>query len=72
MTDEIPLACCPLDREPLIFTFERPGFEFLCLVCGSWYEFLHPIPRTPTATLRARHDELRARFDSGDRGPDWD
>ena len=49
-------------------TFERPQKEFHCLVCGAWVEFLSPVPIDPEAN-QVRHDELRARFDAGERGP---
>ena len=63
-----PMAGCPVCREPLMSTFERQGKEFHCLVCGAWVEFLRPTPIDPS-TNQARHDELRARFDAGERGP---
>lgn len=63
-----PMATCPYDGEPLMATFERAGFEFHCLRCGRWIEWLAP-NRGNAEQLQARHDELRARFDAGERGP---
>lgn len=62
-----PMATCPSDGEPLISTFERRGAEFLCMVCGRWLGFLSPEPADPTTELEARHAELQARFDAGER-----
>jgi hypothetical protein len=62
-----PMACCPHDDEPLMATFERRGAEFMCMVCGTYYGFLAPKAREATPELQARHDELRARFDAGER-----
>lgn len=61
-----PMACCPRDNEPLISTFERPGAEFLCMVCGGWFGFLAPVPGD-AEQLQARYAELLARFDAGER-----
>ena len=63
-----PMACCPYDGAPLMSTFERPKKEFHCMICGRWLEFLQPT-RGDAATLQERHDELRVRFDAGERGP---
>ena len=63
---EPPMACCPKDGEPLMSTFRYPGAEFVCMVCGSAYGFLAPTPKEETPELKARHDELRARFDAGE------
>lgn len=68
VTGEVPTACCPRDREPLIATFERRGAEFHCLICGGWFGFLAPVKRYGD-DVAARHDELKARFDAGERGP---
>lgn len=68
-TQPRPYACCPRDGEPLISTLERAGAEFVCVVCGSWFGFLSPKPGLPTPERAARYDELRARFNAGERGP---
>lgn len=62
-----PYATCPHDDEPLICTLEHAGAEFLCMVCGRWYGWLAPTPQQPTPELDARYEELRARFDRGER-----
>ena len=62
-----PTACCPRDDEPMISTFERNGAEFVCMVWGTWYGFLAPKALPDTPERQARHDELRARFDAGER-----
>lgn len=67
--DEPPMATCPRDGEPLILTFERPGAEFHCLICGSWLGFLAPRPAKKTDALNARLAELEALFKAGKRGP---
>lgn len=60
-----PLAACRSCGEPLVSTFERPGYEFVCAVCGRWHEFLSPFPAEATAEAIARADELRAAWDAG-------
>lgn len=62
-----PYALCPRDKEPLVSTIEHQGAEFLCMVCGTWYGFMAPVPGVPTPELDARHEELRAAFDRGER-----
>jgi hypothetical protein len=48
---EPPVACCTVCRpdEPLVFTFDRRGYEFTCMRCGGWFGFLDPrlVPSTP-------------------------
>lgn len=61
-------AVCLTDGEPLILTFERPKKEFCCLICGRWYEYLEPRPApVETPELAARLEELKARWDAGER-----
>lgn len=55
-------ACCPVDGEPLISTFERPKKEFVCIVCGAYWEFLQPHGSPETPELQARYEELLAQF----------
>lgn len=62
-----PVATCPSDGESLIMTFERPGAEFVCVVCGRWYGFLAPVPAEPSPELEARRIVLREAFDAGAR-----
>lgn len=59
------MATCPVDDEPLVMTFEVKFKEFICMVCGTYYEFLSPKPATETPELNARYAELKALFDSG-------
>lgn len=67
LPDPPPTACCPVDGEPLMSTFEYVKYEFCCLVCGRLYGFLSPQGKPTTPELDARHDELRARWDAGER-----
>lgn len=60
-----PMACCPTDGEPLVSTFERPGAEFVCAVCGRWLGFLSPTPKDSTPELEARQEELAAAWKAG-------
>lgn len=58
-----PMQACPDCMEPLIFTFEKPGFEWHCQVCGGWFPMLR-VARVPRDARReARHDELKARYE---------
>lgn len=58
------MATCYDDDEPLVMTFEMDGKEFVCVVCGRWYEFFEPKAASPTPELQARHDELKAKYDA--------
>lgn len=64
-----PLACCPKDGNPLIFTFEKDGAEFHCMICGEWFGWLAPVPKSPTSGLMSLHQRLQDWFDEGERGP---
>jgi hypothetical protein len=59
-------VCCPTDGEPLIATFEVKYKEFLCMVCGDYYEFFQPVGKPDdTPGLKERYNELKAQFDRG-------
>lgn len=58
-----PMATCPLDDEPLVFTFEFRGAEFVCMVCGRKYGYMAPKPAKDTPELRARLEELEAQYE---------
>lgn len=62
-----PMAVCPRDGEPLVMSFERRGKEFVCMVCGHWYEFLQPRAAEPSPELDARHKELYELYLTGER-----
>lgn len=63
MSDRVAtMDVCPADGEPLVGTFRRPGYEFHCVTCGAWYEWLRPRSVAWTAELQARHDELLTEF----------
>jgi hypothetical protein len=57
-------VCCAADGEPLIFTFERAGKEYVCQVCGKWTAFFDGghISKPWTPELEARHDELHEQY----------
>lgn len=56
------LRTCPNDGEPVIFTFENPGHEYVCTQCG-WMGGVLGTPRSPaTDALVGRHAELLAAF----------
>jgi hypothetical protein len=60
---EPPIAMCPrCPDEPLVFTFERRGFEFTCLSCGGWFGFLDPRAAAPTPELLVLADERKATY----------
>lgn len=56
------VACCPRDDEPLVFTFEFPGHEWYCVVCGAKYGALHSHRLPASIELAARHAELSDRY----------
>lgn len=58
-----PMAMCPRCKtEPLVFTFDRPRYEFHCVICGGWYGFLDPLPAEPTPEIETRLYELKALY----------
>ena len=58
------LPVCPKDGEPVIFTFEFPGAEYVCVVCGSTYG-IFSIDRALAADgLVARYEELSEQYEA--------
>ncbi|MFZ2226178.1 MAG: hypothetical protein WAV64_01950 [Candidatus Moraniibacteriota bacterium] len=58
-----PVAMCPrCPGEPLVFTFERAGFEFTCLGCNGWFGFLDPRPADSTPELDALTEQRKAEY----------
>lgn len=51
---------CPKDQEPVVFTFETPGAEWLCMVCGWTGDVFAARETEATAGIVARRDELLA------------
>lgn len=58
------LKCCPRDGEPVVFTFEFPGAEYYCVVCGWKGDVVSPkgVPATPK--LAERYSELSDRYEA--------
>lgn len=54
-----PMASCHHCGDPLVATLARAFYEFVCVRCGRWYEYLSPQPATPTEALDARHELLQ-------------
>lgn len=65
MTDDRkPIACCPADGAPLIWTFAFAGKEWYCLECGRAYPmFGHARREDPTPELQERLAALTAEWD---------
>ena len=60
---EPPVAICPrCPGEPLVFTFERDGYEFTCLNCNGWFGFLDPRPADRTPALDALVEDRKATY----------
>jgi hypothetical protein len=60
---EPPMAMCRrCPNEPVVSTFEMPGAEFHCVVCGEWIGFLDPRPEPATPELEARLEEHKATY----------
>jgi hypothetical protein len=58
------LRTCPVDGEPVIFTFKFPGHEYVCIVCG-WLGGVLGTPMSPATPERVeRHDVLLAEFNA--------
>lgn len=61
-----PMATCHADDEPLVMTFEAPGYEFICMVCRTRYEFFGPKAVEWTEQRQARLDELEIEYQKKD------
>ena len=57
------LRVCPRDGEPIIYTFEFPGVERYCVVCGWTGDIFAGRTVPPTPGLVARHVELTDRYE---------
>ena len=57
-----PMATCPGCDEPLVGTFDWPGYEFVCVCCGRHLGFVEQKPAESTPTIEARHAELDQAF----------
>ena len=68
------IKVCPVDGEPVVFTFEHPGNEYLCVVCGWKGDIFGPLEADATDDLATRRDEVLAEFEQerGLRSPDQD
>ena len=53
---------CARDHEPLVFTFEFSGFEYVCVVCGG-HEDIFGMRARATVELAARHAALTDRYE---------
>ena len=50
----------------------RAFYEFVCVRCGRWYEYLSPKPASPTEALDARHELLQRIWDAAiEDTPSW-
>lgn len=58
------IVCCADDGEPLVMTFERNGYEYVCQVCGRWTMFFDDghVHKPTTPELEARHTELLEQY----------
>lgn len=68
------IKVCPRDSEPVVFTFENPGAEWLCVVCDWKGGVLSAREVEPTPEAVARRDALMAEFEQarGITPPDQD
>lgn len=57
-------AVCRHCNAPLISTLAFPRAEFYCLECGREYGFLGPARGDDSPEMQARHDALRAEWDT--------
>lgn len=65
-----PMATCPACGEPLIMTLRFPGKEFICVECRRLWGFVEPTPKEETPEIRARYEELKAKWDEEVKGED--
>lgn len=68
------IKVCPRDSEPVVFTFEHPGAEYLCVACGWRGDIFGPRGAPASEELIARQDELTGQFEEerGLKPPDQD
>lgn len=58
------LCCC---GTPLVGTMERPGYEWYCVGCESWWGWLHARKGdgpNPSPELDERYAEAKAQYDA--------
>lgn len=56
------VALCPKCRDVLVSTFAWCGKEFVCLSCGSLWEWLQPVAGDETPERLARIEESKAEW----------
>lgn len=67
-----PYATCHHCGDPLVATLARSFYEFVCVRCGRWYEYLSPQPATPTEALGTRLELLQRIWDAAiEDAPSW-
>lgn len=60
-----PMAMCPRCVDvPLVLTFERSGYEFTCVECGGWFDFLAPHAAAATPERMALLADVEERYDT--------
>jgi hypothetical protein len=57
------IKVCPSDGEPVVFTFEYPGKEYLCVACGWLGGIFGPREAQATEDLVARRDQVLADYE---------
>ena len=60
------IKVCPADGAPVMFTFEHPGCEYLCVACGWRGDIFGPLEADATDDLATRRDEVLAEWCGGD------
>lgn len=68
------IRVCPRDGEPVTFTLEHAGAEYVCQVCGWLGGVFAPMEALASDVLVARRDELEAAYEEarGITRPDQD
>lgn len=57
------IKVCPREGEPVTFTLDHRGAEYLCQVCGWLGGVFSPMEAEASEALVARRDELEAKFE---------
>lgn len=57
------IKTCPRCGEPVVFTFEFRGYEYLCVECAWKGDIFGPSASTATPERVARRDELAERYE---------
>lgn len=59
--NKAPIATCTCGT-PLVISFLKQGYEWVCMECGNWFTYFGANPSTHTDELEARYNALDAEY----------